>query len=53
MNQVEMHMWAGMMPRMALPTFLTKILIDALGLLASDEDHMFVMVSMPYLGLDL
>jgi hypothetical protein len=29
-----------------------KISPDALGLLANEADHMFVMVSCPYVGLD-
>jgi hypothetical protein len=30
----------------------TRISPDALGLLASEADHMFIMVSCPYTGLD-
>ena len=40
------------MPKRGQLEFLTRISPEALGLLGSVVDHMFVMVSYPYTGLD-
>jgi hypothetical protein len=52
MTQVWMHMWGKMIPKRGQLEFLARISTDALGLLASEDDHMFVMVLCPYVGLD-
>jgi hypothetical protein len=52
MTHVRKHMWGEMIPKRGQPVFLTRISTDALELLASEVDHMFVMVSCPYTRLD-
>jgi hypothetical protein len=52
MTQVWMHMWGEMMPKRGQSEFPARISTNALGLLASEVNHMFVMVSCPYAGLD-
>ena len=47
-----MHMWGDMVPKGVLSEYLARISSDVLELLASEDDHMFVMVSCPYVGLD-
>ena len=45
-------MWGEMMPKRGHPEFLGRISTDALGLLASELNHMIMMVLCPYTGLD-
>ena len=45
-------MRGDMMPKRGISKYLAKISIDALELLASVDDHMFMIVSCPYAGLD-
>ena len=47
-----MHMWGQMMPNREETLFLTRISDDALELLASVDEHPFVMVACPYAGFD-
>ena len=47
-----MHMWGQMMPKRGETEFSEKISHDALDLLASVEEHPFIMVPCPYAGLD-
>jgi len=47
-----MHMWGKMMPKRGQLKFSARISTNALGILASEVDHMFMMVSCPYVGLD-
>jgi len=47
-----MHMSGVMMPKRGQLEFLARISIDALWILPSEVDHMFTMVSCPYMGLD-
>ena len=47
-----MHMWGQMMPKRGETKFSARISHDALELLASVDDHPFVMVPYPYVGLD-
>jgi len=52
MDEVQMHMWGEMMPKRGQPKYLTRISTNALGLLTNEVNHMFVMVSCPYMGMD-
>lgn len=47
-----MHMWGHMMPKRGLSEYPTRIYGRALALLASKDDHMFVLVSSLYAGMD-
>ena len=47
-----MHMWGQMMPKRGDTEFFARISQDALELLASVDEHPFVMVPCPYAGLD-
>ena len=47
-----MHMWGQMMPKRGKTEFSARISHDALEFLASVDDHPFVMVPCPYVGLD-
>jgi hypothetical protein len=49
---VQMDMWGEMIPKRGQPEFSTRISPDALGLLGSEVDHIFIMVSCPYMDLD-
>jgi hypothetical protein len=49
---VQMHMWGEMMPKRGQLEFSSRISLDALGLLGSAADHIFVMVSCLYVCLD-
>ena len=50
--QVQMYMLGEMMRKRGLSEYLARIFSDALELLASVDDHMFMMVPCPYAGLD-
>jgi hypothetical protein len=52
MTEVRMHMWGEMIPKRGIPDFPTRISKEALQLLVSEVDHVFVMVSCPYAGMD-
>ena len=45
--QVQMHMSGEMMPKRGLSEYPARISSDALELLASEDDNMFVMVLCP------
>ena len=47
-----MHMWVQMMPKREKNLFPVRISDDALELLASVDEHPFIMVPCPYAGLD-
>jgi hypothetical protein len=47
-----MHRWGDIIPQRGQAEFSVRIVPDALGLLGSVADHMFIMVSCPYMGLD-
>jgi hypothetical protein len=51
-NNVLMCMRGEMMPKMGQLELLAKIPPDTLGLLGIAVDHMFIMVSFPYMVLD-
>ena len=46
-------MWGHMMPKRGESKFSVRILYDALELLASVDEHPFILVPCPYAGLDL
>ena len=52
MMHVWMKMWGQMIPKRGLSDYPTRISTNALEFLASVDDHSFVMVSCPYIGLD-
>ena len=52
MTEVRMHMWGEMMLMRFQLEYPTRISTDVLGLLAGETDHMFIMVSCPYVGMD-
>ena len=52
MTEARMHMWGKMMPKREETLFPARILDDALGLLASVDEHPLIMVPCPYAGLD-
>lgn len=52
MTEVQMHMWGKVMPKRGQPEYLARISTEALGLLASEANHMFVLVLCPYAGMD-
>jgi hypothetical protein len=52
MNQVWMHMWGEMMPKRGQLKFSSRISTNTLGIPASEENHMFIMVMYHYVGLD-
>ena len=47
-----MHMWGQMMPKREETLFPARISDDALRLLASVDEHPFIMVPCPYAVLD-
>ena len=47
-----MHMLGQMMPKRGETLFRVRILDDGLELLASVDEHPFIMVPYPYAGLD-
>ena len=47
-----MHMWGQMMPKREETLFPVRISDDALELLASVDEHPFILVPCPYEGLD-
>ena len=50
--EARMHMWGQMMPKREETLFPVRISYDALELLASVDEHPFIMVPCPYVGLD-
>ena len=52
MLHVRMEMWGQMMPKRGESDFSTRICHDALELLASVDEHEFILVPCPYAGLD-
>ena len=52
MLHVLMHMWGQMMPKRGEFDFSARISHDALELLANVDDHAYVLVPCPYVGLD-
>ena len=51
-TEARMHMWGPMMPKREESLFPMRISYDALELLASVDDNLFIMVPCPYDGLD-
>jgi len=49
---VQMCIWGKMMPKRGLLEYPTKISLKALTLLASEDDHVFVALVFPYMGID-
>jgi len=47
-----MHMEGEMMPKRGMSEHPAKISTYPLALLASEDNHIFVMVSSPYVGMD-
>jgi hypothetical protein len=52
MNKVRMHMLGNMMPKRGMPDFPSRISREALDLLSSEADHVFVIVLFPYARMD-
>lgn len=52
MNDVQIHMWGELMPKRGQLEYPTKISAKELGLLASEDDNMFVLVLCPYVRMD-
>ena len=52
MFEAQMHMWGKMMPKRGKTVFPARISHDALKLLASVDEHPFIMVPCPDAGLD-
>lgn len=52
MTEVWMCMWIKMIPKRGQSEYPTRISTNALGLLASEVDHMFIMVQCPYKRMD-
>jgi len=52
MTKLHMHMWGDMMPKSGQTEYSARISIDALGMLTSEDGHMFFMVLCPYVGMD-
>ena len=51
-TEARMHKLGQMMPKREETLFPTRITHDALELLASVDEHPFIMVPCPYAGLD-
>ena len=45
-------MWGEMMPKRGIPEYSARISSQSLELLGSEDDHMFMLVLCPYMGLD-
>lgn len=52
MTEVGMHMWGVKMPKRGQSESLTRIYDEIVQLLGNADDHIFVMVPCPYVGLD-
>ena len=52
MLHVQMEMCCQMMPKRGKSDFSTRISHDSLDFLFSVDDHAFVLVACPYVGLD-
>ena len=52
MFEALMHIWGQMMPKRGETMFSVRISHDALELLATVDEHPFIMVPCPYAGLD-
>lgn len=48
----QMHIWGNMMPKRGFLDYPAGISTWALGLLTSDDDHMFVLMSCVYVRMD-
>ena len=51
MLHIRMEMWGHMMPKRGESDFSTRISPDTLELLSSVDDHSFILVPCPYVGL--
>jgi hypothetical protein len=45
-------MWGEMIPKRGMPDFPARIFREEFDLLSSEIDHIFMMVSCPYAGMD-
>lgn len=52
MIEVQICMWSKMMPRRGLPEYPASISAQALALLESEADHMFILVLCLYVVMD-
>ena len=52
MFEAQMHMWGQMMPKRGESEFSARISHNALELLASVDEHAFILVRCSYAGLD-
>ena len=52
MLHVQMQMWGQMMPKRGHSDFLSRISPDAVEFISIVNDHSFILVSCPYVGLD-
>lgn len=51
-TEVQINLWGKMMPKRGQLEYLGKISTDALGILVSEIEHMFFMLSCPYMEMD-
>lgn len=52
MTKVKIHMWGDMIPKRGISEYLARISIEALGILANDDDYMFDLMTCLYVGMD-
>ena len=52
MTKVHLGMWGKMMPKRGGPEFPTRITLDVLYMLSSEDSHALNMVPYPYVGMD-
>lgn len=52
LTEVRMCMWRQIMPKRGFPEYSTKISLEALALLASEDNHVFLTLAFPYAGID-
>ena len=51
-NKMCMRMWGEMSPKRGKPELPVSITLDALEMLAREDDHALDMVPYPYVGMD-
>ena len=52
MDEVCMRMWGDMIPKSGKPKFPSRITLDVLEMLVSEDDHTLEMVPYPYDDMD-
>lgn len=51
-TKAQMRMWGKMMPKRGLLNYSARISVEALILLANEDDHAFVVLEFLYVGID-